>query len=108
MRFTARRYTMADGKEPFGLWFRALKDVRAKAAILKRIERLEAGNFGACKPCREGVCELVIDLGPGYRVYYGILGKEIVLLLCAGDKSTQQTDIAKAIEYLMDFKERSK
>ncbi|WP_156920863.1 type II toxin-antitoxin system RelE/ParE family toxin [Fundidesulfovibrio putealis] len=99
---------MADGKEPFGLWFRALKDVRAKAAILKRIERLEAGNFGACKPCREGVCELVIDLGPGYRVYYGILGKEIVLLLCAGDKSTQQTDIAKAIEYLMDFKERSK
>jgi putative addiction module killer protein len=104
----ARRYTTADGKEPFGLWLKALKDVRAKVAVLKRIERLEGGNFGACHPCRDGVSELVMDFGPGYRVYFAQIGKELVLLLCAGDKSGQQADIDRAVEFLEDFKERAR
>ena len=108
MKFNARRYALEDGREPFSLWFNALRDAKAKVAILKRIERLEAGNFGAAKPCRNGVHELVVDFGPGYRVYYGLAGKEIVLLLCAGDKSTQQVDINKAIDYLDDYKERTR
>ncbi|GFK94497.1 hypothetical protein NNJEOMEG_02343 [Fundidesulfovibrio magnetotacticus] len=108
MTYTARRYAFEDGKEPFSLWFKALRDFRAKAAILKRIERLEAGNFGAAKPCRNGVHELVVDFGPGYRVYYGLVGKEIVLLLCAGDKRTQQADIDRAISYLDDYRERTR
>ncbi|WP_233489591.1 type II toxin-antitoxin system RelE/ParE family toxin [Solidesulfovibrio fructosivorans] len=66
------------------------------------------GNYGACKPCRDGVFELKIDFGPGCRVYYSIMGPEWVLLLCAGDKSSQQSDIERAVEYLQDLKERSK
>ena len=108
MHYTARRYRATDGKEPFTVWFRALRDIKAKAMVLKRIERLEGGNFGACKPCRNGVFELKIDFGPGYRVYYSIMGTELVLLLCAGDKSSQHSDIDKAVEYLHDFKERAK
>jgi putative addiction module killer protein len=108
MKHTAWRYSTLDGKEPFSLWFKGLKDVKAKAMILKRIERLESGNFGVCKPCRDGVFELIIDFGPGYRVYFGKIGKNLILLFCAGEKSTQQTDIDKAVAYLKDFKERAK
>lgn len=54
MLYTARRYRTTDGKEPFTIWFKALRDIKAKVMILKRIERLEGGNFGACKPCRNG------------------------------------------------------
>ena len=108
MHYTARRYRTADGKEPLSIWFKTLRDIKAKAMILKRIERLEGGNFGACKPCRDGVFELKIDFGPGYRVYYSMMGTELVLLLCAGDKSSQHSDIQRAVEYLHDFKERAK
>ena len=106
MDHTTRRYRTADGKEPLTLWLRGLKDVKAKVMILKRIERLEGGNFGACETCRDGVSELKIDFGPGYRVYFGRVGKALILLLCAGGKGTQQADIEKAVAYLADFKER--
>ena len=108
MKFEARRYTTEEGKEPFGIWLKTLRDVKARVAILKRIERLEGGNFGECRPCRGGVSELVIDFGPGYRIYFGKIGRTIILLLCAGDKGTQQADIDNAVEYLKDFKERTK
>ena len=87
-----------NGKDIFEDWLKSLKDKRAT----------ENGNFGEHKPCREGVWELIIDFGPGYRVYYSITEKTIVLLLCAGDKRTQQKDIDKAIEYLKKYKERYK
>ncbi len=67
---------------------------------------LERGGFGDCKPLRGGVWELRIDHGLGYRIYYGITGKEIILLLCGGDKRKQSQDIEKAIAYFEDYKRR--
>ena len=69
--------------------------------------RIEAGNFGDHKPCREGVWELRIDQGPGYRVYYAMAGAVVVLLLCGGDKGTQDADIERAIGSWKDWQRRS-
>jgi len=66
------------------------------------------GNFGDCRALREGVSELRIDWGPGYRVYYAMMGRTCVLLLCGGDKRRQLSDMKRAIEYLEDFKERTR
>lgn len=101
-----RRYRTEDGREVVSQWLDLLRDVRAKARILARINRLVVGNFGDCKPLRGGVSELRVDYGPGYRVYYGMVGKRVVLLLCGGDKRTQEADIDKAVGYLADFKRR--
>jgi putative addiction module killer protein len=90
------------------VWLEALKDLRAKAQIQARMVRVAAGNFGDCKPLRDGVQELRIDYGPGYRVYLSRQGPILVLLLCAGDKADQSRDIERAIEYLKDWKERGK
>ena len=73
-----------------------------------RIDRLSLGNFGDCKSLREGVSELRIDWGPGYRMYYAMLGRTCVLLLCGGDKRKQASDINRAIECLHDYKERTR
>ena len=94
-----------DGRDIFQEWIKSLKDMQGKAAIYRAIERIEQGNFGDHKPCRDGVWELRIDVGAGYRVYYSISGKEIVLLLCGGAKRTQTKDIDRAVEYLKRFKE---
>jgi putative addiction module killer protein len=72
-----------------------------------RIDRLAAGNFGDCRSLRGGLLELRIDWGPGYRVYYMLVGRSRVLLLCAGDKHKQSSDIKRALEYLKDYKERT-
>ncbi len=85
-----------------------LKDRQARVKILRRIDRLALGNFGDCKPLREGVWELRIDAGPGYRVYYVRAGDRIILLLCGGDKRKQGVDIARAIDYWQDYQQRSK
>ena len=102
-----RHYVSRAGKDVFDDWLSELADARAQAKIASRINRLTAGNFGDCKPLREGVCELRIDWGPGYRVYYAMLGRVRVLLLCGGDKRKQSSDIDRALEYLKDHKERS-
>ncbi len=73
-----------------------------------RIDRLSLGNFGDCKPLRQGVWELRIDLRPGYRVYYGMLSKRCVLLLCTGDKRRQPADVAKAVDCWSDYRNRVK
>lgn len=81
----------------FVKWLDSLRDMRARARVLVRIERLAAGNPGDVKPVSEGVSELRIDYGPGYRVYFKKRGRELVILLAGGDKNTQTRDIKKAL-----------
>jgi len=76
-----RRYVTPDGKDVFGEWLARLKDARAQAKIVIRLDRVVLGNFADCKPLRGGLSELRIDWGPGYRAYYSMLGKSCVLLL---------------------------
>ncbi len=99
-------YITADGTDLIEEWISGLKDRKSVIAIDRRIQRIELGNFGDHKPCQDGVWELRIDVGPGYRVYYAIAGKMIVLLLCGGDKGTQSADIKRACKYWKDFQER--
>jgi len=84
--------------ESFAKWHLSLRDLRAKAAIVRRIERAENGNLGDIKPVGGGVSEMRIDVGAGYRIYFTIRGGIVVILLAGGDKSTQQTDIKNAIK----------
>lgn len=83
--------------ETFAKWIDGLTDIRARARILVRIERLAAGNPGDAKAVGEGVSELRIDYGPGYRVYYKNQGQKVVILLAGGDKRTQAKDIKMAL-----------
>jgi putative addiction module killer protein len=98
------RYQRADGSEPFSDWLKALGDKQAKARIRFRLQRLEAGHFGDTEPVGDGVFELRLHFGPGYRVYFGRQGKLILLLLCGGDKSTQTRDIMRAKDYWAAWK----
>jgi putative addiction module killer protein len=102
-----RHYVNRAGKDVFDHWLTQLADARAQAKIAARINRLAAGNFGDCKLLRQGVSELRIDWGPGYRVYYAMIGRESVLLLCGGDKRRQSADVDRALDYLNDYKERT-
>lgn len=93
-------YKDAKGREPARDWLDKLKDRKGQAKITVRIARAELGNFGDHKAVGEGVSELRIDFGPGYRVYYALdEDGEIILLLMGGDKSSQSKDIARAIEF---------
>lgn len=83
--------------EVFAKWLDALKDIRARARIIVRIERLASGNPGDVKPVGGRVSELRIDYGPGYRVYYKKHGRQVVILLAGGDKRTQSRDIKTAV-----------
>ena len=103
-----RVYADRQARKPLIVWLDALKDAKARAHIKARLARVRAGNFGDCKPLRDGVQELRIDYGPGYRVYLSRQGTTVVLLLCGGDKSDQTRDIDLAIEYLKDWKQRGK
>jgi putative addiction module killer protein len=89
----------------FDAWLTALKDKSARGRILARIVRLQAGNFGDAKHLKSGVSELRLDFGPGYRLYFTQRGKSIVILLCAGDKSSQKGDIQRAKQIAAEFKE---
>jgi putative addiction module killer protein len=99
-------YVTASRYDPYQEWLDGLRDRAARVAIQRRVDRLAAANFGDHKFCREGVWELRIDFGPGYRVYYGQAGKEIVLLLCGGSKRSQTTDIDQAVKYWQDYQRR--
>lgn len=83
--------------ETFATWIDGLQDIRARARILVRIERLAAGNPGDVKPVGEGVSEMRIDYGPGYRVYYRKIGQKVIILLAGGDKHAQSKDIKAAL-----------
>jgi putative addiction module killer protein len=100
-------YQTAAGERPFVRWLARLGDRQARARIEARLARVAAGNPGDVERVGEGVLELRVDWGPGYRVYFSEFGQAIVLLLCGGDKRTQQRDIKRAKDYLQDYKERS-
>ncbi len=101
-----RRYVTESGADVVGQWLAGLRDARARARVAVRIARLAAGNFGDCRPLKEGVWELRIDWGPGYRVYYAMVQQTCVLLLCGGDKRKQAADIRRAVEYWNDYQRR--
>ena len=102
-----RRYVTSSGVDVVGRWLTGLKDLRARAKIAVRIDRLSTGNFGDSHSLRDGVSELRIDHGPGYRLYFARLGQTCVLLLRGGDKRKQSSDIAQAVAYLEDYKRRA-
>jgi putative addiction module killer protein len=101
--FELRHYLTPDGKDLIDEWLRQLRDGQGKAAIIRRLNRLEQGNFGDFKPLRDGVHELRIDVGPGYRVYYARAGKVVMLLLCGGTKRTQDRDVDHACDCWRDW-----
>jgi putative addiction module killer protein len=101
--FELKEY-VESGNSPFADWFDSLDAVTA-ARVDKYLRRLEAGNFGAAKSLQEGVSELKLDFGPGYRVYFGREGKTIIILLGGGSKRRQSADIAAAIERWRRYKQ---
>ena len=100
-------YLTQEGADPFLEWVRGLSDRQARARVLVRVQRMASGNFGDYKQLSGGVCELRIDYGPGYRVYYARVGSKLILLLVGGDKRKQQFDIETAVAYLRDWKWRN-
>ena len=97
-------YQTTDGREPFNEWLVSIRDIETQARIRARLERLEDGNLGDCQSVGEGVFELRLHFGAGYRVYFGQIGNTIILLLCGGDKSSQRQDIKRAKTYWMEYK----
>ena len=107
-RFEIVVYQTIEGIAPFEGWLLKLRDRLAKVYVLRRIQRAALGNFGDQRGLGDGLSELRINHGPGYRVYYTQDGNAIVLLLCAGDKRTQTADIQRAREYRADYERRKK
>ena len=101
-------YLTASGNDPYQQWLDALKDLKGRVIIQRRVDRVVSGNFGDHKFCQDGVWELRIDFGPGYRVYYAQEGKNKVLLLCGGSKPNQPADIKDAVEYWRDYQRRKR
>ncbi|WP_083617991.1 type II toxin-antitoxin system RelE/ParE family toxin [Planktothrix paucivesiculata] len=101
-----QRYVTPEGRVPFAQWLEAVQDRTVRAKIKFRLDRVEEGNLGNYRSVGEGVFEFKINYGPGYRVYFGQVGFTVILLLCGGDKSTQQKDIQKAKEYWRDYHAR--
>src|SRR6516162_4003466 len=100
------RYQSSDGTEPFTEWLGSLRDKNAQAQIRLRLRRLEVGLLGDVEPAGDGVSELRIHVGAGYRVYFGQQGKRLIILLCGGDKKSQRADIDQAKGLWKDWKRR--
>ena len=98
-----KKLELQNGLVPFDEWFDSLRDRKMQAAVDARLTRVRAGNFGDCKSVGGGVFELRIALGPGLRVYYGLHGRQVVVLLGGGDKSTQTRDIRRAQQLWQQF-----
>ncbi len=108
--YDIEEYVAPDGKSPFSEWLLDLKDKRAQAKIRARIRRASFGNLGDWKQIAgaKGVCEMREHYGPGYRVFYSVVGNTVLLLLAGSDKKGQKKTIAKAKEYLDDYEQRRK
>ena len=96
-------YADASGNEPFSKWLEGLSDTRLRRQILIRLRRVEQGNYGDYKSLKDGVYELRLMYGPGYRVYFGEQAHQFVVLLCGGDKSSQAKDIEQAKTYWKEY-----
>jgi putative addiction module killer protein len=101
-------YRTREGRLPFNEWLHALNDQNAVARILARLGRVRRGNSGDSRLLGEGLAELRVDYGPGCRVYFGQRGQALVILLCGGDKRTQERDIRQARQYWGDYKQRER
>ena len=99
-------YRTREGRTPLNEWLDELDDQNIVARVLARLARVRRGNLGDCKSVGEGVSELRVDYGPGYRVYFAQKGQTLVILLCGGDKRTQEKDIQRAKQYWHDYKQR--
>jgi len=102
-----KKLELQNGVAPFDEWFDSLGDPRMQVAIDARLARVRAGNFGDCKTVGGGVCELRISLGPGLRVYFGLHGEQVVVLLGGGDKKSQRRDIRRAQQLWQQFKKHA-
>ena len=100
------RYQSDDGREPFTEWLNNLRDKVAQARIRVRLRQAQAGNFGDAEPVGDGVSELRIHVVASYRVYHGRYGKQVIILLCGGDKSSQAADIKRAKALWSEWKRR--
>ena len=98
-------YGDPNDREPFTEWLKSLRDQRTRKRIQNRIARIESGNLGDHKSVGDGVFELRLQFGPGYRIYFGEVDNTIILLLCGGDKSSQDRDIERAKVYWQEYKE---
>ena len=106
--YCIEHYLTANGhNDPYASWLSRLKDSRMKVSVIRRVARLEQGNFGDHKFCKDGVWELRLDVGPGVRIYYALAGKRVVLLLGGGDKGSQATDIQTAVNNWNDWQRRT-
>ena len=92
-------YVTETGRNPFREWLLSLKEIKTRSRIRARLNRIRLGNMGDCKAVGEGVFEVRINFGPGYRVYFGQQRHALVLLLCGGDKRSQANDILRAKKY---------
>ncbi len=105
--YTISYYLTETGEKPFKEWLDGLKDIEARQRVRIRLDRVRLGNLGKNRSVGEGVYELKVHYGPGYRVYYSLEKKTVVLLLLGGDKSSQKKDIVRARIYWQDYKRRS-
>jgi putative addiction module killer protein len=97
-------YADENGNEPFQVWLAALRDTKGRRRILNRLLRVQQGNYGDVEPVGDGLSELRLFFGPGYRVYFGEDGENIVVILCGGDKDSQPQDIENAKAYWQEYK----
>lgn len=104
--FQIVHYQARNGRFPFQEWMERLRDIQAKTRISARLRQLEDGNMGDAKPVGEGVVELRINIGAGYRIYCGRYGQHWIVLLCGGDKSSQAKDIDRAKGFWLEWKGR--
>lgn len=108
MEIEIELYETATGHCPFDDWFEDIQEKYTRAKILTRLDRLKLGNFGDCKALGDGISELRIHYGPGFRIFYSKIGTKVILLLCGGDKRSQTKDIKMAKEYLKEYQAREK
>lgn len=99
-------YVDIDGKKPFIEWLESIKDKTVRYRIKERLDRVALGNLGDCKSVGNGVKEIRLAFGSGYRIYFGEEGSKIILLLCGGDKSSQKKDIVNAYNFWLDYLKR--
>ncbi|HZZ93233.1 MAG TPA: type II toxin-antitoxin system RelE/ParE family toxin [Usitatibacter sp.] len=102
-----RYYQASSGRRPFVEWLEALQDRRARARVQARLAVVASGSLGDVKSVGDGVVELRLHYGPGYRIYFALVSEVVILLLCGGDKRSQDDDIKQAKRYLEDFKRRT-